>query len=415
MHTLQQLKSGELKGIHRLQIAENLTDFPQEIFSLADSLEILDLSNNQLSDLPDNLDRLKHLKILFCANNKFRHIPECLSRCEQLEMIGFKHNQIETVSETCLPKDTRWLILTDNRLTQLPQSIGKLHRLEKLALAGNQLTELPETLSNCQQLALIRISANALTEFPKVLMKLPKLAWLAFSGNPFCSKTLNHPHFPKVTSEHLNMQHLLGQGASGEIYHAHWQENILNMPEAVAVKVFKGEVTSDGFPEDELDACLSVEAHPNLVRPLARIEEDEKSALVMALIPEHYQNLGRPPSLQTCTRDTFDDNQRYSLDEVLRIVEQMEDLVLHLESKSVSHGDLYAHNVLIDDKGHILFGDFGAASKYHHLADDQQHAIRQIERRALSHFVDDILSLCSEAEQALPAAIELKSKYGLTD
>lgn len=413
MHTLEQLKNGDLKGVRRLQISENLTDFPQEIFSLADSLEILDLSNNQLSDLPDDLDKLPHLKVLFCANNQFRQLPECLSKCPKLDMIGFKHNQLETVSETCLPKQTRWLILTDNRLTQLPESIGQLHRLEKLALAGNALTSLPESLSNCQQLALIRISANALTEFPKQLMVLPNLAWLAFSGNPFCSETLDHPQFPQVTSEQLRFRDLLGQGASGEIFEAHWHDNHLELPEQVAVKVFKGEVTSDGFPRDELDACLSVEAHPNLVRPLARIKEAEKSALVMELIPDHYQNLGLPPSLETCSRDTFDESQTYSIDEVVNIAHQMEDLVAHLESKQVCHGDLYAHNVLISDEGHILFGDFGAASKYDHLPEDQQEAIRRIERRALKHFVEDMLSLCPEADQTTQAAIDLKIQYGL--
>ncbi len=44
LHTLSQLKSGELAGIQRLKLSENLTSFPLEILSLADSLEILDLS-----------------------------------------------------------------------------------------------------------------------------------------------------------------------------------------------------------------------------------------------------------------------------------------------------------------------------------------------------------------------------------
>lgn len=413
MHTLAQLKNGELKGIRRLQLSAGLTQFPEEIYALADSLEILDLSNNNLSDLPDDLHRLKQLKILFCANNQFKHVPECLAQCDKLDTIGFKHNQIEVVSETCLPKHTRWLILTDNRLTSLPNSIGDLHRLEKLALAGNALTVLPDSLANCQQLALLRISANALAEFPQVLMALPKLAWLAFSGNPFCSETLSHPQFPQVTSKHINLQQLLGQGASGEIFEAHWHENPLNLPERVAVKIFKGEVTSDGYPQDELDACLSVDAHDNIVCPLARIEEPGLSALVMELIPSHYQNLGLPPSLQTCSRDTFHPEQTLTLEQALNIIDQMENLVAHLEAKQVCHGDLYAHNVLMDAEGHILFGDFGAASKYHHLPDRQQAAIRQIERRALTYFVEDMLSLCAVNEQTSEALRDIKLKYGI--
>ena len=72
MHTLAQLQAGELHGVTRLQLAEGLTHFPAEIFSLADSLEILDLSNNALSELPDDLHRLHRLKVIFCSNNRFR-------------------------------------------------------------------------------------------------------------------------------------------------------------------------------------------------------------------------------------------------------------------------------------------------------------------------------------------------------
>ena len=59
MHTLTQLISGELQGISRLKLAEQLNEFPMEILTLADSLEILDLSDNQLTTLPSELAQLK--------------------------------------------------------------------------------------------------------------------------------------------------------------------------------------------------------------------------------------------------------------------------------------------------------------------------------------------------------------------
>jgi len=36
---------------------------------------------------------------------------------------------------------------------------------------------------------------------------------------------------------------------------------------------------------------------------------------------------------------------------------------------------------------------------YHMLTDVQQELIKKIERRALHHFIDDLLSICSEQEQ----------------
>ena len=112
MHTIAQLKTGELKGIKRLQLSENITEFPMEILTLADSLEILDLSNNQLSSLPNEITQLTHLKIIFASNNNFTVLPRVLSLCPLLEMISFKSNQIIEVPAESL--QLRWLILTYN-------------------------------------------------------------------------------------------------------------------------------------------------------------------------------------------------------------------------------------------------------------------------------------------------------------
>ena len=68
---LEQLKSGLLAGIQRLDLSCGLTEFPREIFDLADSLEILNLSGNALTSLPDDLSRLHKLRIIFCSDNLF--------------------------------------------------------------------------------------------------------------------------------------------------------------------------------------------------------------------------------------------------------------------------------------------------------------------------------------------------------
>lgn len=410
VHTLEQLRNGELNGITRLTLSAELTQFPQEIFNLADSLETLDLSNNQLSELPEDLHRLTKLKILFCSNNHFTHLPSMLANCPNLEMIGFKSNQITCVPASALPEKTRWLILTDNKVSELPEELGQLSRLEKLMLSGNQLTRLPTSLHQCHNLGLIRLSANKLNEFPDVLLDLPKLAWLAFAGNPFCQAPKDEKQIQEITPDTYCINEVLGQGASGVISKATIDSSKLvgssTLPETVAIKVFKGEVTSDGYPEDELDACLAVGAHPNLVKPLAQVNADY-SALIMALIPSHYTNLGQPPSLASCTRDTFTQGQSFSISDIESIVKQMESLVNHFADKGVSHGDLYAHNVLIDSQNHILFGVFGAASRYSTLAEYQQQGIQTIERRAFHYFIEDMLSLCHEKDKETEAYTRL--------
>ncbi|MDR9830484.1 leucine-rich repeat-containing protein kinase family protein [Vibrio sp. FNV 38] len=410
MHTLAQLTSGELTGIKRLKLAENLTSFPTEILSLADSLEILDLTDNQLTTLPDEIKQLRKLKILFASNNQFEVLPEVLGECENLEMIGFKANKIRHVSECALPQKLRWLILTDNELESLPDSLGHRPRLQKLALAGNRLTHLPQSMSNLHNLELLRISANQLQQCPQQLLDLPKLAWFAFAGNPFCQCDLHIQSVPSIASSRYTLQEVLGQGASGVISKAVWNQAQDEFPAEIAVKVFKGEITSDGYPEDELQACLKLGSHPNLVQSLAQVEEPDYLALIMALIPSHYRNLGLPPSLDSCTRDTFPSGFALPIDQIDKIVHEMTDVFEHLHANQVCHGDLYAHNTLFDEQANIIFGDFGAASMYHMLDHEQQEKIKTIEHRALIHFIDDLLSICEESERNTAGFLRLQGK-----
>ena len=409
MHTLAQLKSGKLFGIKRLQIVESLTEFPMEILTLADTLEILDLSNNQLSSLPKEIAQLTHLKIIFASNNCFTALPDALGGCPNLEMVGFKSNQIVTVSPESLPAKLRWLILTDNQITVLPETLGYRTRLQKLALAGNQLKRLPKSMDQLINLALLRISANQLLAFPIQVLNLPKLAWFAFAGNPFCefadnpfSDVEETAHsIPTVAAAQYQLQQVLGQGASGVIYQAQWTEtgNQQHYPDAIAVKVFKGGVTSDGYPQDELKACLRAGDHRNLVKPIAQVVEPEQLALVMELIPGHFKNLGLPPNFDTCTRDTFETGFELSISTIKKMVEQMQTVFEHLHDNQVCHGDLYAHNTLFDTKGNIIFGDFGAASIYQGLLPVIQSTIKEIEERALIHFIDDLLSVCRSEDK----------------
>src|SRR4028119_1162691 len=240
METLNQLRSGQLAGSKRLNISCRLTQFPSEIYALADSLEILDLSNNHLKTLPDEFERLKHLKIVFFTNNDFEEIPEVLSQCLDLKIVSFKSNQIASVGEQVLPQKLRWLILTNNKIEKLPTSLGRLSDLQKLMLAGNQLQSLPESMASCQNLELIRLSANQLTELPPWLFTLPRLSWLAYAGNPLCNRDATTKRVLRdINWSELTLGETLGQGASGVIYKALWTTKLAQ--QEVALKIFKGE------------------------------------------------------------------------------------------------------------------------------------------------------------------------------
>ena len=408
METFDLLKSGQLDGCKELKISAGLGEFPMEILELADSLELLVLSNNCLSKLPDEFGRLKKLKVVFFNNNEFKTFPAVLTECPQLSMISFKGNRIRQVGLGTLSPAVRWLILTDNQLQALPADIGRLSKLQKLMLAGNQLQALPEEMAVCQNLELIRLSANRLTEIPGWLFSLPRLSWLAYAGNPCCGD--GNSILPTVTSEKplptihkddLPLGDILGQGASGVIYKSLWMKagsGATPEPKEVAVKLFKGEVTSDGLPQDEMKACIAAGDHPNLVNVLAGLGNSEQAGLVFSFISPHYKNLGKPPSLDTCTRDTYDAEASFALPVVLRILSGIAAAIAHLYSRGIMHGDLYAHNILTNEVGESILGDFGAASLYNPADVALGEALQRLELRAFGCLIEDLLDRCPTQE-----------------
>lgn len=313
-------------------------------------------------------------------------------------MLGFKSNQIVQVPGDALATGLRWLILTDNRIVELPASIGQCARLQKLMLAGNRLQSLPPEMANCTGLELLRISANRLSALPEWLLALPRLSWLAFAGNPFSDgavveDALESP-VVRIPWNDLHVQHRLGEGASGVIHQAGWANVDGTSP--VALKLFKGEVTSDGLPHNEMHACIRAGSHPNLIPVLGKVEAHpaDAHALVMSLIDTSFRNLAGPPSLDSCTRDIYAADARFDLAAVIRIAHGIAAAAEHLHRQGIMHGDLYAHNILHDDEGKALLGDFGAASFI--AAEDAAtaEALQRIEVRAFSCLLEELLAHC---------------------
>lgn len=291
---IEQINNGD-KSMAKVDLSNcNLTDFPDVLFELVDTLEFLNMGGNQLSSLPDQIVQFKKLRIMFFAQNKFQTFPAVLGQLPALYMISFKSNMVEFISEEALSPSVSWLILTDNKIQKLPKSIGKLTTLRKCMLAGNLLTYLPEEMANCADIELLRLSGNRLTELPEWVLQLPKLSWLAYSGNPFqcinstsnkCKESLKLSANEEVDTSSkkilsnlidwndITVHEQIGEGASGNVYKGIWKKRSavkqtasifrlvksLKDQEAqhtdvsVALKMFKGDMTSDGLPEYEMD------------------------------------------------------------------------------------------------------------------------------------------------------------------
>ena len=439
MHTLEQLRAGELCGARHLKLAENLEVFPTEILSLKETLEVLDLTGNQLSSLPDELAGFSKLRIIFCSENRFTELPEVLGRCPALTMVGFKANQIATVSAKSLPAGLRWLILTDNAVEQLPDELGQCDALQKLMLAGNRLRELPASLANCRNLELLRIAANRIERFPEWLLSLPRLSWLAYSGNPFSegaeARAIDDAHVEPLAWETLALGELLGQGASGVIHRATIVGDVADANASadhasqagdaadasqVAVKLFKGAVTSDGLPRCEMAASLAAGTHPNLIKVMGKVADHPSGipVLVMELIDPSFANLAGPPSLDSCTRDIYPEGLHLCVPDALAMAHGIASVAGHLHRAGIMHGDLYGHNILFsrrpDAPAHALLGDFGAASLYERNSHDCSSrelavGLERLEVRAFGCLLEELLAHCDTQGPQLDGLHQLKA------
>lgn len=398
--TLNLLRAGRLQGATRLDLRGcGLTELPSEVLTLADTLEVLDVSANALTALPAGLARLTRLHTLFASNNRFTTLPAVLGQLPVLDTLGVKANQIAEVPAAALAPTLRWLILTDNRIHTLPETLTACTRLQKLMLAGNRLRQLPRGMGRLQRLELLRLSANAFERIeaalPDELLALPQLAWLAHAGNPFSAAREHSAQAlagaRAIAWSELQLQSVLGEGASGHIHAASWQPDDGPARE-VAVKLFKGAVTSDGLPQCEMAATLMAGSHLHLVGVLGVLTGHPQMAqgLVLPRLAAQWVPLASPPSMASCSRDVYRAGWQWPADQAQAMGQAAAQALQHLHHCGLQHGDLYAHNLLVDGQGGALLSDFGAASLLPLDDTARAEALRALDRRALQILRDEL-------------------------
>jgi hypothetical protein len=220
--------------------------------------------------------------------------------------------------------------------------------MRKFMLANNRLTGLPPTMAAMQQLELLRLANNRLAAIPRWLHELPRLSWLALAGNPCIRPAPARAALPAVRFEDLTLSTRLGEGTSSVVREGTWRGR------RVAVKLYKAPLSSDGRNLDEVRASCAVD-HPNVLRWLGYVHEQPPSLeervsgvssawrLVGVLEwAEGFASLGKPPSMESITRDTYDTGASFTGHQIAKIATDMANALAHLHSRGIAHGDLYA-------------------------------------------------------------------------
>lgn len=131
-----------------------------------------DLSKNRLSELPTELCGLVLLERLDCHSNVLRVVPACVSALQALSYLDLSRNQLSVLPVAVCHLPLAVLLVSNNRLSKLPEEMGKMRSLMDLDVSCNELSQLPPGIGELQALRSLRVRRNQLSELPAELCRL---------------------------------------------------------------------------------------------------------------------------------------------------------------------------------------------------------------------------------------------------
>jgi hypothetical protein len=151
---------------------------------LASELRSLDLSGNQLTELPHEIGHLTNLRELTLNGNRLVGIAAEIGNLRNLQVLSASNNQIAALPRhigRC--RALSELRLDGNRLTQVLLDLGELRQLQVLDLSSCALKQLPEQICYCASLIELFLGNNRLSALPVSIGRLTRLTVLDVSQN----------------------------------------------------------------------------------------------------------------------------------------------------------------------------------------------------------------------------------------
>lgn len=187
---IERLSTDDFNGMDNLEMLDlsqnKLTELPDKVFEPLSTLRNLDLSSNQISYISEYcFQGLALLERLYLYSNHIKSIhPAAFDGLEHLLELKLQGNMLTAIPTLAMPR----LLLLDLRFNVLPTlgpSDMQMPNLESLKLGGVGLTSLnQELISSLKNLHELDISGNQLESIPPVLKESHGLIHLSLAGNP---------------------------------------------------------------------------------------------------------------------------------------------------------------------------------------------------------------------------------------
>lgn len=177
----------DMETVRDLKLAKNQLQgsFPSDISRLR-NLEVLDLHENSLTELPESLGELHALKMLDVGHNQLLSLPfESLSKLELREIRAPKNKlsgALIPASVQCL-ETLQSLDVVNNALDRLTENEHiDFPNLQALSISVNRVKNLPN-ISTWQALLTLLADDNSLKEIPPGFVELKSVRNVNFTGN----------------------------------------------------------------------------------------------------------------------------------------------------------------------------------------------------------------------------------------
>ena len=223
---LRRIEEAARHNVEKLDLSnQNLTEIPRAVFQLK-NLKELYLSGNQIVKISDAIAQLQNLKTLYLYNNQILEIPDAITKLQNLTRLYLSKNQIVEIPDAISKlQNLKLLYLSNNQIVKIPDAISELQKLTELDLSHNQIVEIPDAISKLQNLTKLHIYTNQIVKIPDAIIELKNLTELNISKNKIIKILKPIEYLARINNFDFSNNPL---AIPPEILHTGKQEKILN-------------------------------------------------------------------------------------------------------------------------------------------------------------------------------------------
>lgn len=123
---------------------------------------VLDLSGQNLTELPEFVWERPNITHLILSNNQLQSLPDTLGTLSKIRVLKIDNNQLEGA---------------------LTSEIRNME-LEELDASHNRLSSIPAVIAQMPKLKYLNVADNQIADYPNEMLSMDWLEWVNFKGNP---------------------------------------------------------------------------------------------------------------------------------------------------------------------------------------------------------------------------------------